>query len=97
MRKCTDRAAVIRCLEKLACYRPNDAIRLAMAEEGVDVGRLKLEGVSEFRRHANGAVEIRFFDRLKALELLAALSEDRDEDCGGLQAFLAQVAGGGDE
>jgi len=84
---------VLRYLNRLAFYRPNDAIRIAMEEGEVDVRRLKLEGVSEFKRHANGAVEIKFFDRLKALELLLELQEER-VGTGSLEAFLRDVAEG---
>ncbi len=83
----------VRYLQRLAYYRPNDAIRIAMEEGEVDVRRLKLEGVSEFKRHANGAVEIKFFDRLKALELLLELQEER-VPTGTLQSFLSEVAEG---
>ena len=88
-----DRA--LRYLKRLAFYRPNDAIRIAMEEGEVDVRRLKLEGVSEFKRHANGAVEIKFFDRLKALELLLELQEER-APTGTLESFLKGVAEGED-
>lgn len=79
-------------LERLAFYRPNDAIRIAM-EEGVDIRKLRLEGVAEFKCHANGAMELKFFDRTKALELLLAL-EGEHGDNGGLMGFLQQLSGG---
>ena len=78
----------------MAFYRPNDAIRIAMEEGDVDVGRLRLEGVSEFKRHANGAVEIKFFDRLKALELLLELEEEGARPTSSLASFLAAAAEG---
>ena len=87
----------MRYLQRLAYYRPNDAIRIAMEEGGVDVGKLRLEGVSEFKRHANGAVEIKFFDRLKALELLLEQQEDGGGRTASLSAFLASAAEGEDE
>ena len=41
------REDLIGLLERLAFYRPNDAIRMAM-EEGVDIRKLRLEGVAVF-------------------------------------------------
>ncbi len=86
------REDLIGLLERLAFYRPNDAIRMAM-EEGVDIRKLRLEGVAEFKCHANGAMELKFFDRVKALELLLAL-EGEPGDGGGLLGFLQQLSGG---
>lgn len=91
-RESTEKKA-LRCLHRMAFYRPNDAIRIAMEEGGVDVRRLKLEGISEFKRHANGAVEIKFFDRLKALELLLELQGEENRD-GSLRSFLSAVEEG---
>ena len=82
----------MRYLQRLAFYRPNDAIRIAMEEGGVDVGKLRLEGVSEFKRHANGAVEIKFFDRMKALELLLEVQDEGTAST--LGAFLSSAAEG---
>lgn len=79
-------------LERLAFYRPNDAIRMAM-EEGVEIKKLHLEGVAEFKYHANGSMEMKFFDRIKALELLLAL-EGEQRGCGGLMGFIQQLNGG---
>ena len=71
--------------------RSNDCVKLAFLE-GEDLAEqidaLDLSLLSEFRRNANGAVEIRLVDRVKALgELLAlrnaqpaeACAEDRSE------------------
>ena len=85
------REDLIGLLERLAFYRPNDAIRMAM-EEGVDIRKLRLEGVAEFKCHANGAMELKFFDRVKALELLLAL--EGEQGGGGLMDFLQQLGGG---
>ncbi len=75
MRSGTDEAVtrgdVLRRLCALAFGRANDAVRLAMgaaAEEEID--SLDLSLLSEFKRGANGGVEIRLADRVKALEVL---------------------------
>ena len=92
-----DREALLRQLEKLAFYKSNDAIRLALEGGRADVGRLRLEGVAEFKCHGNGAVEIKFVDRLKALELLLKLREELPEAGDkGVWDFL-QGLGGGEE
>ena len=97
MKKSTGREKIIRYLERLAFYRPNDSIRMAMEGEGLDIRRLHLEGIAEFKLQANGTVEMKFFDRLKAIELLMELEEDRGElSVGGLQNFLDEVGRGGE-
>lgn len=97
MGKKKSREEIIRYLERLAFYRPNDGIRIAFAEEPVDWRRLRLEGVAEFKRHANGTVELKFLDRLKALELLVRLQEERTEEGAGIENFLERLGGGGEE
>lgn len=92
MSKRKSRDAVIAQLERLAFYRPNDGIRLAIEGEA-DVRRLHLEGVSEFKRHGNGTVELKFFDRIKALELLLALQQEGETPSGGVMEFLRQIGG----
>jgi len=88
------REEVLRYLEKLAFYRPNDGIAIAFAGEDVDWRRMKLEDVAEFKRHANGTVEVKFIDRLRALELLMRLQEPAAGDGGGMERFIEQVCGG---
>ena len=95
MEKRASREKLLRYLERLAFYRPNDGIRIALEEGDLDVRRLRLEGVSEFRRHANGTVEVKFFDRLKALTLLMELQEEGEVPAGhGIRDFLEGLSGG---
>ena len=63
----TEREAILEGLRKIAFSNPNDAIALAT---GADPTGLDLWGVSEFKRSGNGAVEIKFADRVKAVSLL---------------------------
>jgi hypothetical protein len=62
-------------LRRLAFEPVNDAVRL-MARIDVmtdrEIAKLNLLAVSEIRRLKDGALEMKFFDRLKALELLAS-------------------------
>ena len=70
--------------------RSNDCVKLAFLEGedlAAQIDALDLSLLSEFRRSANGAVEIRLVDRVKALGELQALrnaqpaeTRDRDED-----------------
>ena len=64
-------------LERLAFGDITDAVRLIYLEQPQDgqIERLDLFNVSEIKRGKNG-VEIKFFDRIKALEQLAELSDD---------------------
>lgn len=66
------REDVLRRLCALAFGRANDAVRLAMGTvaEDVDIEELDLSLLSEFKRGANGGVEVRLADRVKALEAL---------------------------
>lgn len=64
--------AVLRQVEKLATSRVNDAVRLAYLT-GEDMGvldDLDLSPVTEFKRNKDGGVEIKFIDRLSALQWL---------------------------
>ncbi len=55
----------------------SDAVRLATAKEidGLDIGALDLQMVSEIKFSKNGGIEIKFYDRIKALEKLMEVSE----------------------
>lgn len=69
------REDVIRRLCELAFGRANDAIALALAppEKRPDPKELELSAVAEFKVTDKGGVEIRFTDRIRALEALAEL------------------------
>ncbi len=72
-KKKNDAAMVTEGLRKLAFGEINDAVRLAFSDEMPSVQELQgmnLFNVSEIKRVKGGGVEIRIFDRLKALERL---------------------------
>ena len=77
-------------LRKLAKGKNNDVVRLAFLEPGnlEVVDRLDLTGVAEFKRNANGALEVKFVDRVKVLAMLRELLDQED---GALEAFLDQL------
>ncbi len=61
---------------KLARGRINDAVRLLYGSEAPpDLAKLDLYNVAEIKRGEKG-IEIKFFDRLKAAELLQALESE---------------------
>lgn len=69
-------------LERLAYGRVNDAAALAFADEVTPqmLAGADLFNVSEIKRVKGGGVEIKFFDRQKALEKLAELGERETAD-----------------
>lgn len=80
-------------LRRLAFGTANDAVRLVMAEEQPspeELARLDLFCVSEIKRQ-KGAVEVRFFDRLKALEALLEWSRAGERDGGKTESLYAAL------
>ena len=69
----TTREEIVRKLARLVLARQNDAVKLAfMSEEELKtrLGKLDLSPLAELKRNQNGAVELKFVDRLAAAELL---------------------------
>ena len=87
------RQDVTRRLAELAFGKANDCVRLAL-EDDPKLGKLDLSLLSEVKRNDKGTVEIKLIDRLKALEQLAMVAEDRGED---LESFLKALQGEGGE
>lgn len=67
-----EREDILRRLCEIAFSPANDAVKLAFLENPKPsaIDSLDLSAVSEIKRAANGAFEIRFADRIKALDLL---------------------------
>lgn len=92
MRRKATRERVIQRLYETALGRANDAVRLAYAQEPTEeeIDKLDLGAVVEFRRSNLGSVEIRFVDRVKALQALAGMLEGESREAEEfLQAMLA--------
>ena len=72
------RKAVLRQIRKLAESRVNDAVRLAFLseEELGELAKLDLSAEAEFKRSSNGTVEVKFIDRLAALQWLMDRAEE---------------------
>lgn len=95
-------------LRRIAFGRNNDAVRLAAsaampAEEGAavgaseilrSIGEMDLFGVSEIKYGKNG-VEIKFFDRLKALETLKN-EQTHEREADSAAAIIGAIYGEGD-
>lgn len=75
MAKKIERADVIAALGKLAFAKPNRAVELAFSEAPTKqmIRGMDLAALAEFRRVSNGTVELKFIDRVKALEALYAM------------------------
>lgn len=83
-------------LRRLAFGRNNDAAALAFAETVTPemIERADLFGVSEIKV-GKGVVEIKFFDRLKALDLLSA-EEHSEGSSAAAQSLIGAIYGDGD-
>lgn len=76
-------------LRKLAFGSSADAFKLLLGGEELsaeDIERLDLFNVSDIKKPKGGGLEIKFYDRLKAMERLAALG-------GGVEAAQSSFAG----
>lgn len=81
-KKPLDREQLLEQMRALACARVNDAVKLAYLpeEEREAIGKLDLSALIEFRRNGAGTVELKFADRMKALERLLELSGPSGEE-----------------
>ncbi len=81
-------------LERLAFGSIADAVSLLLAEDAgaVNPERLDLFSIAEIKRPKGGGFEIKFYDRLKALEALAALESEQKAD--GAAPFYAALEKG---
>ncbi|MEG1886732.1 MAG: terminase small subunit, partial [Oscillospiraceae bacterium] len=68
-------------LRRIAFGSICDAVRLGMAEPGtLKIEELDLFSVSEIKFQIGKGVEIKFFDRIKALEKLSALETNSNDE-----------------
>ena len=84
------RQDVRRMLAELACGKVNDCVRLAL-EEDPCLEKLDLRLLGGVKRNENGSVEIRLIDRLKILEQLAEVAEEKSS---GMETFLKALQEG---
>lgn len=75
------RAQAVDGLRRIAFGSVSDAVKLILSlEEIKNVEELDLFMISEIKLPKSGGVELKFFDRIKALEALASISDDVSED-----------------
>ena len=77
-----NREEIIAGYRQLAFGNISDAVRLAYSDDKPTLGTEKLDlfNVSEIKRPKGGGLEIKFFDRIKALEHLEQLCSLGDDD-----------------
>lgn len=80
-----DRNEILDALKRVALSKPNDAVALALAPQEAYVAGMDLWDVSEFKVAANGAVEVKFADRVKAIGLLLECAGSGED---GMEALL---------
>mgnify|MGYP003287549112 CR=1 FL=1 len=79
-------------LQRLAFGSITDAVKLILSSGdniSPDIDSLDLFNVSEIKFTSGKGMEIKFFDRLKALEKLSELSSDKDDD--GMLSFYQAI------
>ena len=84
------RQDVTRRLAELAFGKANDCVRLALEDEP-RLDKLDLSLLSEVKRNDKGTVEIKLIDRLRALEQLAEVAEEKSS---GMETFLKALQEG---
>ena len=80
--KLPGREEILRRMWKLANASVEDAVRLACfpEEERDGLNGLDLEALTEFKRGANGVIELKFADRAKLLERLLDAADHSGEE-----------------
>lgn len=84
--------------EKLAYGKVNDAVQL-MFRDGLtpeELKKLDLYSVAELKQTKDG-LEIKFYDRMKAMEALRALEQEGAEQSPLYRALIQSVQKGGEE
>ena len=90
-----DREDIVKRMWRLANAGAEDAVRLACfpPEEWQGVDKLDLTALKEFKRSANGVVELKFVDRGRLLERLLDAVDHSGEDQ--VDRFLQAMEGEG--
>lgn len=70
---------------RLAFGCVSDAVKLLFADDvsPEEIDRMDLFGISEIKRKKGGDIEIKFFDRLKALDRLGEINLQQSDDSAG--------------
>lgn len=69
-------------LKRLAFGSVADCLKLILSsgEENFDIESMDFFNISEIKKPKGGGIEIKFFDRLKALDKLSEICENADDD-----------------
>ncbi len=83
-------------LKRVAFGSVTDAVKLLFAEDITDeqLETLDLFSISEIKRPKGGGMEIKFFDRVKALEKLSEISSNQED--APVQSFYDAIIKGAD-
>lgn len=87
------REDAVRRLAQMAFGQVNDGVRLALLGKAAETDNMDLSAVAEIRVTDKGGVEIKFVDRVKALETLCNLLESNDGQ-GAADLYRALTAAG---
>ena len=87
LRKSVRTEDVIRRLGEIAFSKPNDAMALACGQQSARVEDLDLLAVSEFK-YKDGQVEVKFMDRVRALQALGELVAEKEDGVGAAADFF---------
>ena len=84
---------VIKRIGALAFGKANDAVELVFLDpqDKEQIKNLDLSMVSEIKRGANGAVEVKLLDRIALLELLAQLTAPQTPKGGEAESFFTAM------
>lgn len=84
------REDILRQMCRIAGARFNDPVRLAYLtqEQTEEIEKLDLTALKEFKRSANGAVEVKLTDRVEVLEKVLEMLDGGE---GGVQALLKSL------
>lgn len=99
MFSCHIREQVMSGLERLAFGEISDAVQLVLLEECPSVVQLRqmnLFNVSEIKRVKGGGVEVKLFDRQKALEKMMEYAGNADQRSAA-KSLLSALAGAGED
>ena len=87
----------LRRLAQLAFGQANDGVRLALLGKEARPEEMDLSAVSEIRVTDKGGVEIKFVDRVRALEALCGLLESHGGAQGAEELYQALAAAAGED
>lgn len=88
-------------LRRIAFASSSDAVKLLLSDDiqNVDIDSLDLFNVAEIKKQKGGGIEIKFFDRIKALEKLGEISVTGEQESGqsfyeALEKSASSLSGG---